>query len=188
MVGECDDVTIDGKPTISCEFQLVMMNKRNGKLTARSDPYGRATVMDDLPTIYHYLNPIGRLDVDTTGLLLFTINGELNQRITHPSHSIPKVYMATLNKPFTHTGVFEQGVNIREARRATGIVLNIQQTIVHLEVKEGRNHVVKRMFASLGYKVTALSRTKVGHIELEGLEAGECMLLEKDEVERFLKT
>lgn len=179
--------------------RTIMMNKAAGVLTAARDPKQK-TVMDTLPEIYVGLGcmPVGRLDKDTTGLLILTSDGQLAHRLISPLHEVGKVYEAVIDGPFTDMDreAFERGIEIRDsdgtftAKPAKVRVMENgeHESIVRLSITEGKYHQVKRMFAMRGRTVTGLRRLAIGRLWLDHLEPGafrelgpeEIALLEQD--------
>jgi len=180
-------VRVDGERiSVPTGMQILALNKPRGVLTAMSDDRGRACV-GDLVRGSSRLFHVGRLDADTDGLLLLTNDGDLAHRLTHPSFGVDKTYVAQVK------GVFGPG-DIKKLRR--GVVLddrpvavssarirdvNNGRTIVELTIHEGRNHVVRRVLAELGFEVQTLTRTKFGPIELRSLRPGAVRTLSPDE-------
>lgn len=170
-------IRVDGKPVRWKPFRYVVLNKPSGFITTTSDERGRLTVMDLLPRDVK-LNPVGRLDRDTEGLLLFTNDGEVANRVMHPRYGLTKEYVVeTPRKPPEATmqrvrdGVEIDGKRViphefrimRETGR--GVLLSI---VLH----EGMNHVVRRLMESAGIEVSQLRRTRVGPLSIAGIPRG----------------
>lgn len=184
-----DKVSFAGKPIRpEKNFVYVLLNKPRGYITTVSDDRGRRTVMDILgDSIQERVFPVGRLDRDTTGLLLLTNDGELAKRLMHPSHKVAKVYRATLDKPLTKADldqiarglVLEDGpapvnwVNYPDPR---------QKQLVALELHHGRNRIVRRIFAHLGYTVEKLDRTYLAGLTKKDLPRGYFRYLTEKEI------
>ena len=160
-----------------------MLNKPTGYVTTVSDPQGRDTVMKLMPSHLPRVFPVGRLDRDSMGLLLFTNDGELTHRLLHPSSHVWKTY---------HCGLHTQpGETVLEQLRQ-GVVLDDGPTApcrarwlrgcLEVELSEGRKRQVRRMLASLGYPVQWLRRVAFGPLRLDGLPEGQCRVLRDDEV------
>jgi len=192
-VNENDNVTVNGKKVIrEVKREYYIMNKPKGYVCTVSDDKGRKTVMDLLPKKAGRVFPIGRLDYATEGLLLFTNDGELAFRLTHPKNEIPKTYMAKIEGIVTEgeldklrAGVVIDGkstnkcrVHITEAEK--------EYTKVILTITEGRNRQVRKMFEAIGKNVDFLKRIKIGDLTLRGLDRGACRALTAQEVE-YLK-
>lgn len=188
-VGKLDTVTLDDKPIFVDEnFVYLMLNKPVGFITSVSDPQGRKTVMQLLPKLESRVFPVGRLDYDTSGLLLFTNDGDLAQKLMHPKNEFGKTYIATVNGCVTKSDLqkLRNGVDIGNfvTSRASAEILNCQKgkTEVKLTIHEGKNRQVRRMFESLGKKVEKLQRVFLGKLGLYGLPVGKVRKLTKDEI------
>ncbi|MCL1848000.1 MAG: rRNA pseudouridine synthase [Coriobacteriia bacterium] len=195
----CDTVCIDGRPvSLADTHSYLMLNKPAGYLTTMEDPQGRPTVKELVPTDEHPgLFPVGRLDYDTTGLLLFTTDGDLAHRLLHPRHQVAKRYRAVVDGAFSeadadqlrtgiqlHDGptqpalitigeVREKQLSPRERRRlAEDATFSLYETTVWCTITEGRKRQVKRMFAHLGFPVLTLEREAFGPLELGDLAPG----------------
>ena len=164
-------VALDARPVSQPGHLYLMLNKPPGFLSATTDaaqPVVTDLLPDDLATRVH---PVGRLDLDTTGLLLLTSDGQWSHRITSPRHHCPKTYRATLAEPLTHEGQrqLETGVPLRHEERATrpATVERLSDTVIDLTLTEGRYHQVKRMIAAVGNHVQALHRHRIGALALD---------------------
>ncbi len=157
-----DHITVNGVRVTFPKLTYLMLHKPKGYVTTMRDMYGKRTVLD-LVHSDERIYPVGRLDKDTTGLLLFTNDGEFANRVMHPRYELEKVYVATLDKPFNpaDTLKFESGIRFEE-----GIVrAKIKQRSmrrVEITLHQGYNHVVKRLCAAFGYKVIELERIRIG--------------------------
>lgn len=176
------EVLLEGEPLALPGDIYLMLNKPAGVVSATQDP-AQPTVMDLIDHPHWYtLHVVGRLDKDTTGLLLLTNDGNWSHRLTSPRHHVDKVYLATLAEPLSEaaaqqlrTGVMLNGEK-QPTLPATVEILSDQQ--VRLTLHEGKYHQVKRMLAAVGNRVTALHRERVGEWSLpEDLAEGEWMLL-----------
>ncbi len=194
QVDERDEVCLDGKPLSQKTAFHLMLNKPAGLLTAARDARA-ATVMDLLPPMAQKIKcmPIGRLDKDTEGLLLFTTDGELAHRLLSPKREIEKTYEARVTGRLTEKDAqaFERGIELSDftalPARMDILWANEQESLALAMVHEGKFHQVKRMFLSVGHEVTALKRLKFGPISLdETLKAGEWRELKEEEI-RLLK-
>lgn len=171
-VSETDDVVLDGR-TITPAARIITMklNKPVGYVVSR-DGQGSNTVYNLLPPQVHHLKPVGRLDKDSSGLLLLTNDGQLAQELTHPKFQKTKVYEVELNKPLApeDKAKIEQGVEVEDYVSH----LQLQQTAQGWQVimSEGKNRQIRRTFAALGYKVTKLHRTHFGKYKLADLQTG----------------
>ncbi len=184
-------VRVDGRlvrpPT---SYRYLLFNKPPGYLTARRDDFGRATVMEFIPEEWRsLLFPVGRLDKDTSGLLLLTNNGDLAQRCLHPSYHLPKTYRVTV------VGVPSQavlrrlrgGVDLEDGRTGPAEVWLREScgetAVLELTIHEGRNRQVRRMCGAVGHRVLALHRISMGPLELGDLPLGEWRELTAEEVQ-----
>lgn len=190
-VADFDVVTLDGRPldVKAQEKVYLLMNKPAGFVSTASDELGRQTVLDILPPKYRRLRlyPAGRLDKDTTGLLLLTNDGELTRRLTHPSSECEKEYLVYIKEMLTPveikklaTGIELDGSMTHPAklRLAQGGQPCIYRVVIH----EGRKRQVRRMFLALGHRTLALKRVRVGKLELKDLPEGQVRELAPREV------
>ncbi|NLK17759.1 MAG: rRNA pseudouridine synthase [Clostridiales bacterium] len=191
---ENDVVTCQGKRLEPPgEFTYIMLHKPKGCVCTARDEKGRKTVFDFLEGIDKRLFSVGRLDYDTEGLLLFTDDGELANKLAHPSSGIGKTYTV---KIMGHIGesqleALRRGVELDDGfvtSTAKAVILELGQDYTKLEltIYEGRNRQIKRMFSALGKEVTFLKRTKIGELKLGGLKRGTYRHLRPKEVE-YLK-
>jgi 23S rRNA pseudouridine2605 synthase len=181
-----DRVELDGHPLAKQTLAYVLLHKPAGVVTTASDPHGRPTVVD---LVAHPVRvvPVGRLDVDTTGALLLTNDGELAHRLAHPSHEVDKVYVAEVEGDPGRAALerLERGVELDDGRSAPARVRRLGPGRVELTIHEGRKHQVKRMLAAVGHPVRRLHRSAYAGLTLEGLEPGDWRELERPEVERL---
>ena len=169
-----------------------LLNKPRGVITSTTDDKGRKTVVDlieDNRRIY----PVGRLDYDTTGLLILTNDGELANLLTHPKNNIDKVYIAKIEGLITKGNLrtLENGVVIdgRKTSKSKAKILRADKktntTVVELTIHEGRNHQVKNMFKALGYNVIKLKRERISFLTVDGLSSGDYRKLSIHEVKKL---
>lgn len=192
-VGENDCVTVNGERVVRKEKMVYyIMNKPKGYVCTVKDDKGRKTVMDLLPKNIGRVYPIGRLDYDTEGLLLFTNDGDLSFRLTHPRNEIPKTYSAKIEGTVTENELDEirAGVVIdgHKTKRCNARIAETDKsyTKIILTITEGRNRQVRKMFEAIGKNVAFLKRIKIGELTISGLNRGECRPLTPREVE-YLK-
>lgn len=184
-----DAVTLDGRRiTLVSKKYYIMLHKPKGYVTTVKDDKGRKTVME-LIKIRSRLYPVGRLDYDTEGLLLLTNDGQLAYALTHPSHEVPKTYIAKIKGKISDTEVrqLRKGVEI-DGKMTLPAVVKIIETYdefsrVEVTIKEGRNHQIKKMFEVVGKEVVFLKRTAIGPLKLGGLGRGEYKNLTSKEIE-----
>jgi pseudouridine synthase len=181
-----DRVEVDGRLVELQPLTYVLLHKPAGTVTTASDPQGRPTVVGlvDHPV---RVVPVGRLDADTTGLLLLTNDGELAHRLAHPSHEVEKVYEAEVEgEPSDDTlRNLEQGVELDDGPTAPARARRVAPSLVELSVHEGRKHQVKRMLAAVGHPVRRLHRSRYAGLTLEGLGPGQWRELEPFEVDQL---
>lgn len=188
-----DVVKFDGN-TISAEKNVyILLNKPKGFITTTKDEKDRKTVMDLIANATTArVFPVGRLDRATTGLLLFTNDGYLTKKLTHPSHSVKKIYHVVLDKKLTHADLDEIKNGIRLIPEGIAEVDNVSfiegkpKNEVGVEIHIGWNRVVRRIFEKLGYKVESLDRVSFGGLTKKTLKRGDWRRLDEKEV-AFLK-
>lgn len=184
-----DTIEVAGKIITKEEKEYYLLNKPRGVITSTSDDKNRKTVVDLIPTNAR-IYPVGRLDYDTTGVLLLTNDGEFANILMHPSNEIDKVYIAKIDGIIKgeQLNQLKNGVLIAdELVKASRVKLKKTDTksntsMVQITIHEGKNHQVKRMFASIGYEVLKLKREKVGFFDLKDLASGEFRKLTPKEV------
>ncbi|MGB8951596.1 MAG: pseudouridine synthase [Candidatus Aminicenantales bacterium] len=189
---EKDRVLVDGK-TIQKEktFIYLMLNKPPGFLVTLKDPFGRPTIRDLVPSFKAGIFPVGRLDLDSEGLLLLTNDGELAFRLTHPRYRVKKVYLVEVEgEAQAHTfsalekGIFLEGKKTAPAKvslRAHGP----RRSLLQVEIHEGRKREIRKMCEALGHAVLSLKRVGFAGLKLQGLPVGKCRLLRPNEIERI---
>lgn len=190
QVSSKDEIEVEGKPLLNeRKYEYYILNKPRGVVSTTSDEHNRKTVVDIIDTKAR-IYPIGRLDYDTTGLILLTNDGKLANKLMHPSNNIDKTYVAKVKGIVTGYDIkrLRNGVVIDDVKTAPAKVKlksinkKLQTSIVELSIHEGRNHQVKKMFEALGYKVEKLTRQKYAFLTLNGLTAGEYRKLTPKEV------
>lgn len=189
-----DKINVEGKNLIEKPKLYYLLNKPRKVITSISDNLGRTTVID-LINCKERIYPIGRLDYDTTGILLLTNDGDFANLLMHPKNNIEKTYLAKLNKIFSMDDYF----NLKKGIIINGKKVNISKikirkkdkekntSFVEITIHEGRNHIVKNIFKEMGYDVLKLKREKYGFLTLGNLKSGEYRKLTKYEVERFYR-
>ena len=192
VVSQADEVRVDGRPLRSQPHVYIVMHKPRGCLTTMKDEFGRQTVADLLPDVGVAVKPVGRLDKDTDGILLFTNDGELAARLTHPRYSVEKEYEATVSGvPGEQAlGRLRKGVTAegRRTRPAQVDVLSAREKGAKLRIvlKEGRKRQIRLMCEAVGHPVKRLRRVRFGPLSLKGIRPGECRVLGESQV-RTLK-
>lgn len=189
-----DVVEVNGKvinPVTKMEY--LILNKPKGYITAMSDDRERPVVADLVSDVGTRVFPVGRLDSDTTGLLIMTNDGEVANRLAHPSHKVEKVYRALVTGVLSpeRAAKLRKGVDIGGYTTAEAYVKVIKQvrknTLVEIGIHEGKNRQVRRMFAAVGNKVIELQRVSIGEIYLGRLMEGHYRKLKREEIE-YLKS
>lgn len=190
-VGAGDYIEVDGKPIREEKKIYILLNKPVGYLSTVDDPRGRRTVLDLLADVGGRVYPVGRLDYDTSGLLLLTNDGELTYKLTHPSFEVPKTYLVEVEgKPGRELERLEKGIILEDGLTAPARVERVRtkgnRTFFHLTIHEGRNRQVRKMCAALGYPVKSLKRIRFAYLELGGLPEGQYRYLTEKEI-KFLQ-
>ncbi len=189
-VATTDNVTLDGQPiTISSQTMTLMLNKPAGYVVSRAGQ-GSKTVYDLLPAEYRQLKPVGRLDKDSTGLLLLTNDGNLANELAHPSHAKTKVYEVVLDRQLERDdkAKIEAGIQLEdgishftvipsEAKESRSLQSGRDDTKWIIKMAEGRNRQIRRTFAAAGYEVIKLHRTHFGSYQLHDLRPGQYEIL-----------
>jgi 23S rRNA pseudouridine2605 synthase len=182
-------VEVDGKPVRVSTGQRAVyaVNKPRGVVSTASDPQGRPTIVSLVPSARR-LYPVGRLDVDTTGLILLTDDGALAHRLTHPSFQVPRTYHAKVRRaPVREDALraLREGVELEDGRTAPARVKRLGADRVELTIHEGRKRQVRRMLEAVGHPVVSLERVRFGPLWLGGLEEGRHRRLTAPEVEKL---
>ncbi|HEY0866111.1 MAG TPA: pseudouridine synthase [Fimbriimonas sp.] len=190
-VSEEDEVRVDGQPIGTAKLYTILLNKPTGVVTTLHDPQGRTTIVRFLPDYGVQLKPVGRLDMDTEGLLICTNDGELAHRLTHPRYGVEKEYQAVVR------GIVNED-SLEKLRRGVyiegGKTMPAKVEVIHAEPKtdttglrivihEGRKRQVRLMCEAVGHPVVTLKRLRVGPLRIKGMRVGEARLLGKKEVD-----
>jgi len=183
-VGEGDVVAVDGRTVAPQELAYLMLHKPPGVVTTASDPQRRRTVLD-LVESPQRVYPVGRLDRDTTGLLLLTNDGELANRLAHPRHGVEKTYVADVegDPPPDVLRRLAEGVELADGPTAPARVRRLGAGRIELVIHEGRNRQVRRMCEAVGHPVRRLHRSAYGALELGALAEGRWRALTSEEVD-----
>lgn len=185
-----DVITVEGNILDgSKEYEYYLLNKPKGVVTTTSDEKGRTTVIDLIETNTR-IYPVGRLDYDTTGILILTNDGELANLLMSPNSLVDKTYIAKVQGQVTipsiqalRKGILIDGIKTKKAKvKLKSVDKKKNTSIVEITIHEGKNHQVKKMFESLGYKVVKLRREKYANLNLKGLMPGEYRTLSIKEV------
>jgi 23S rRNA pseudouridine2605 synthase len=195
-----DRVVLDGNFVGKAqETMVLLLNKPRQTITTKKDPQGRKTVLDLIPKKLHLLNPVGRLDYESEGLLLFTNDGELANRLMHPSFGVRKIYEATVQREIEAPQIRQliTGIELDDGLGRFESIKLIHRTkpgsahhdcIYEVEVSEGRNWFVRRMLRSVRREVKRLVRTQQGPLKLGKLPSGEFRPLSSEEVETLKRS
>lgn len=169
-----------------------LLNKPKGYIVSRQDPQGRKGVMELMPDLPARVEPVGRLDINTEGALLLTNDGAMAHALAHPAREIPKRYLVKVWKEPSakKLELLETGVHLEDGKTAPAKVRVVKTTDsgncwLEVTVTEGRNRLVRRMFATIGHPVSKLKRETFATISLRGLEPGEYRILDGDEIARL---
>jgi len=188
-----DRVTLDGKPLKSAEKVYILLYKPKGYVTSYRDPLGRNTVYDLLTDAGGWLSPVGRLDLDTSGLLLMTNDNQFAEAVTNPDHKVPKTYLIKASTLLTD-GQMERlrtGVELSDGLTRPAIVERVRDgaryTFLEMRITEGRNRQVRRMLEAVDSKVLKLVRTAIGSIRIGDLPIGKWRKLAPNEVAQLYR-
>ncbi len=179
LVGEKDKVFIDGKLILPKKHEYYKFYKPAGYITTSEDEKGRKTIYDVLPENMKSLKPVGRLDKDSTGLLIMTNDGDLINDLTHPSIKVPKVYIVRIDGRINqnHIDQMASGIEIEDGKIAYAevdvIEISNKTTLMEVVLYQGLNRQIRKMFDFLGFQVESLKRIQHATIQLEGLKKGE---------------
>ena len=179
LVQDKDKVFVDKKLIHPVKHEYYRFYKPAGYITTADDEKGRKTIYDILPENLQHLKPVGRLDKDSTGLLILTNDGDLINELTHPSIKVPKIYLVTINGQI-HRHELEQlanGVEIEKGKIAYADIsvldMNSEKTTMQITLYQGLNRQIRKMFEFVGYEVKSLKRIQHATLTLQGLKRGE---------------
>jgi 23S rRNA pseudouridine2605 synthase len=187
VVGRRDVVEVDGERVELQRLAYVLLNKPAGVVTTASDPHGRPTVVELVPAEPRVV-PVGRLDVDTTGALVLTNDGDLAHRLAHPRYGVPKVYEADVEGSPSEDDLarLRAGIELEDGVTAPALVRVLgrdrSSSRIELTLHQGRKRQVRRMCEAIGHPVLGLHRSRYAELELDGLEPGRWRELEANEV------
>ena len=188
-VGQGSGVAVDGRPVEGPEPRVLFaLNKPVGVVSSARDTHGRPTVVALVPTAGLRLYPVGRLDADSSGLILLTNDGELANRLTHPRFAVAKTYRARLGGGPVRAAALNalrRGVQLEDGPTAPALVRRLRADEIELTIREGRNRQVRRMCAAVGHPVAELQRVAFGPVRLGELAPGEHRRLREAEVEQL---
>ncbi|MCY7304530.1 MAG: rRNA pseudouridine synthase [Thermoleophilia bacterium] len=184
FVAARDVVEVDGERVGKQDLAHVLLNKPLGVVTTASDPEGRPTVVD-LVGYEARVVPVGRLDIDTSGILLLTNDGDLAHRLAHPRYGVEKTYVADIEGDLTQPAIaaLAAGVELEDGTTAPARARQLGRSRVELVLHEGRNRQVRRMCEAVGFPVVRLRRTGYAGLDVSKVPTGESRALTRDEVE-----
>jgi 23S rRNA pseudouridine2605 synthase len=183
-----DQLSVDGQRLAAKKLDYIALNKPRGIVTTCSDEMGRESILELLPANLTHLKPVGRLDMDSEGLLLLTNDGELAQALSHPSKHVFKRYEALVEGKITDVALnhLSKGMRLDDGLTLPAEVSlvdrNEDESIFQIAIREGRNRQIRRMCAKLGYPVIRLVRVAIGELQLGEMEPGEWRRLTLHEV------
>jgi 23S rRNA pseudouridine2605 synthase len=186
-VDKSSGVALDGQQVAPEPHEVHALNKPAGVVSTARDTHGRPTVVD-LVRSRRRLYPVGRLDADTTGLILLTNDGELAEHLTHPRYGVDKVYRAKVQPARVSRRALDalrDGVELDDGRTAPARVRQPRPGMLEITIREGRKRQVRRMCEAVGHRVVELERVAFGPLGLRGLEPGRSRRLNRTEVERL---
>jgi 23S rRNA pseudouridine2605 synthase len=186
-VSGAEAIAVDGEAVGTAPRRVVYaVHKPPGVVSTAHDTHGRPTVVDLVPGAGTRLYPVGRLDADTTGLILLTNDGELANHLTHPRYEVPKTYRAKVADPPVREPALQRlrdGVELDDAPTAPARVRRLRPDVIELTIREGRKHQVRQMCEAIGHPVLALRRVAVGPLALGDLPSGAHRRLTAAEIE-----
>jgi pseudouridine synthase len=187
---ERDRVAFDGKPLQHEKRTYLLLHKPAGYITTYRDPHGRPTIYDLLPDREQYLFPVGRLDLETSGLLILTNDAQFAERLTNPEYHVPKTYVVTANRPLgdEELDLLRGGIELRDGPTRPAIVRRVSEDVFEITITEGRNRQVRRMVEALDASVVTLVRIAIGTIRIGDLAAGNVRALTADEVQSLKRS
>lgn len=189
-VSDADEITVNGRRVGAHEGprSVYLVNKPSGVVSTAHDTHGRQTIVELVPAAGRRLYPVGRLDAETTGLILLTDDGDLAHRMTHPSFEVPKVYRARVRNPPVRESALRalrEGIELEDGRTSPARVRVLAPAELELTIHEGRKRQVRRMCEAVGHRVEALERVSFGSLRLGDLAPGAHRRLTGAEVERL---
>ena len=195
QVGSKDKVTVEGNLIKPQKLEYYRFYKPAGYITTSEDEKGRKTIYDVIPPELKHLKPVGRLDKESTGLIIMTNDGDLINEMTHPSIKVPKIYVVTVNGKVTpeHGEKMFNGIEIEtdtgEKKTAYAeifpIELGTKESILKVTLYQGLNRQIRKMFAALGFEVLSLKRVQHATITLEGIKKGQIKPMKPKQVKEL---
>ena len=191
LVGEKDKVFVEAKLVRPKKLEYYRFYKPTGFITSADDEKDRKIIYDLLPPEMHNLKPVGRLDKDSSGLIILTNDGDLINELTHPSIKVPKVYVVGVNGKvhLHHLEKMAQGIEIEKGQIAYADTIIVEsdnkRTVMQITLYQGLNRQIRKMFAALGFEVISLKRIQHAIIELEGLKKGQCKPIKPQQIKEL---
>jgi 23S rRNA pseudouridine2605 synthase len=187
-VDEESKVEVEGRPVTPEPREVWAVNKPKGVVSTAREP-GRRRAVTELVDSPRRLYPVGRLDADSTGLILLTNDGELANRLTHPRYRVPKTYLVELAHPPSEPDLdrLRHGVRLEDGPTAPAEIERLGERELEITIREGRKRQVRRMAEAIGNEVEELTRTRIGGLELEDLRRGEARQLDRREIDALWK-
>ncbi|SFJ97330.1 ribosomal large subunit pseudouridine synthase B [Marinilactibacillus piezotolerans] len=193
QVKKSDSIEVDSVPIQKEKLVYFLLNKPRGVVSTASDPKNRETVVDLLHEVEERIYPVGRLDYDTTGVLLLTNDGELANKLMHPKYSVEKTYLAKVKGRVTREDIrqLEKGVVFDKVKSvpAKARIINYDRkkdySTVELIIHEGKNHQVKKMMKAINHPIEKLTRTQYGFLSVEGMQSGVFRELKQFEINKL---
>jgi 23S rRNA pseudouridine2605 synthase len=190
---ERDRVTLDGKPVRPSRKVYLLLYKPKGFITTYKDPDGRPTVYDLLREVEQFVSPVGRLDLDTSGLLLLTNDTEFAERVTNPDHKVPKTYFVKASTRLSEAQIqqLRRGVELSDGPSQPAEVVRVRDSekysFIEITIREGRNRQVRRMLEAVDSKVLKLVRIAIGNLRIDELQIGKWRELTPEDRKRIFK-
>jgi 23S rRNA pseudouridine2605 synthase len=192
-VGDENEILVEGRPVVPEALEYHLLNKPVGVVSTAHDPEGRTKVTDLVDSVAR-LYPVGRLDVESSGLVLLTNDGGLANRLMHPRYEIEKTYRVRVSGRPSRAALakLRAGVELEDGRTAPAAVTEVEprerDTVLEITIHEGRNRIVRRMWEAVGHPVKELERTRLGPLTLGRLARGASRKLRPEEIERLRRT
>ena len=186
-----DRVTLDGKPVHAGRKIYLLLYKPKGYLTAYKDPDGRRTIYDLMSAVDQWVFPVGRLDLDSSGLLILTNDSQFAERLTNPVHQVPKTYQVKASTFLSdeQLDALRRGVTLSDGPTRPALVKRLRDTakytFLEITLTEGRNRQVRRMLEAVGSKVLKLVRTAIGPVRIDDLPIGTHRWLTEEEIRQL---
>lgn len=186
-----DKVFVSGKLIHPVKHMYYRFYKPAGYITTSDDEKGRKTIYDLLPENLHHLKPVGRLDKDSTGLIILTNDGDLINDLTHPSVKVPKLYRVSINGKITQNDIdtMYKGIEIEPGKKAYAEVdvldIDNEHTVMEVMLYQGLNRQIRKMFEHLGFEVLTLKRVQHATLNLDGLKRGDCKPIKPQQIKEL---